>query len=104
VSDAGAAQESGADLRPEADLGPVTSALARLKRDREGVAMFLVLEDLATDGEPAAETGPEPDGPALAQLTAQYGRQLMDAGEPTERQVAGVLEVLAALHFNGASR
>jgi hypothetical protein len=66
--------------------------------------MFLVLEDLVEAGEPAAETGPEPHGPALARLTADYGSRMLDPATPTERQVAAVLELVAALHFTGESR
>jgi hypothetical protein len=90
---------TGASPEPAADLDPVLDALAQIKRDREGVAMFLVLEDLATDGEPAAAAGPAPDGPALAELAGGYAERLHLPAEPTERQAAAVLEVLAALHF-----
>lgn len=97
-----------ADL-PEAksaeDLAAITSELEQLKRDREGVAMFLVLEDLATDGEPASPFGPAPEGQVLAGLASHYASLLLECPEePTERQVAGVLEVLAAAHFRETVR
>lgn len=82
------------------DIEAITVELDQLKRDREGVAMFLVLEDLATDGEPASGDGPASEGTALAGLATHYaGLLLKNPQEPTEREVAGVLEVLAAAHF-----
>jgi hypothetical protein len=94
---------TGADFGPPAaDPEAVAASLARLKRDREGVAMYLILEDLADDGPAAAESGPEGNGGALAALAAYYGQRMLVRDDPPEKEVAAVLEVLAAAHFTEA--
>jgi hypothetical protein len=102
--------------QPVEDLEAMTASLRQLKRDRQGVPMFLVLEDLVTHGSPAAESGPADDGPELAWLASDYHIRLPDAGvdpdldlgdpeltprEAAEWHTAAVLEVLAAGHFSG---
>lgn len=66
--------------------------------------MFLVLEDRAFDGPPAATSGPGTEGPELARLARCYG-DLLGAEGPSvdEYQSVEVLEILAAKHFTGVS-
>ena len=67
--------------------------------------MFLVLEDMAADGPPAAAPGPAPDGPVLAALAEHYRHRMFpESAEPAEQDIAAILEVLAAAHFGGAGR
>jgi hypothetical protein len=85
---------------PVEDIGAVTAHLDSVKRDREGVSMFLMVEDFGPAGSADAPSGIDADGPILADLADHYAdRMLRDPAAATEAQVAQVLEVLAATHF-----
>ncbi len=83
----------------EEQVAAVVSELEAAKRDREGIAMYVMLEDRS--GEPSDQRAREahPASPP-AELIDHY-RTMLLAGQvkPDEYAIARVLEVLAAAHF-----
>jgi hypothetical protein len=83
-------------------VGDVAAAVRACKaRDyaEEGIEMFLVLEDVTAVADPPAASA---EGRALAALADNYLRRLRpDPGSVSANDLADVLEVLAAHHFDG---
>lgn len=83
-------------VSPPVDLEQAVRACNRRDTNREGIPMFLVLEDLT--GPPARRSAA---GGRLGRLAEDYLRHLaVDRNEVSFYDVATALEVLAAYHFD----
>ncbi|GIH28482.1 hypothetical protein Aph01nite_67920 [Acrocarpospora phusangensis] len=84
-------------LTPHPDPGAILAENERRALEREGIPMFLALEDLRGPIPPVADRA---EGPALAELTGTYAAAVRPEAEDGDlAALASVVTVLARVHF-----
>ncbi|HEX4812258.1 MAG TPA: hypothetical protein VFV66_05845 [Nonomuraea sp.] len=94
-----------ASYTPHPDAAGVLADCEQRALEREGIPMFLALEDL-TGGLPAVrDERALAEGPELARLTGHYQELLRpEAGDDDLKSLASVITVLARAHFDEEGR
>ncbi|MGW7276114.1 hypothetical protein ACWGH5_37080 [Streptomyces sp. NPDC054864] len=86
---------------PHPDPRAVLAVCEQRALEREGIPMFLALEDLTSGAvPPVTDTDAVAEGPQLAALTATYRQQLKPQAKDGDlAELASVVTVLAATHL-----
>ncbi|MGW7072591.1 hypothetical protein ACWGII_29700 [Streptomyces sp. NPDC054855] len=87
---------------PHPDPRAVLAECEQRALEREGIPMFLALEDLTTGSiPPVTDAAALAEGPQLAALTTTYRQQLKPEAEDADlAALASVITVLAATHLH----
>jgi hypothetical protein len=86
---------------PHPDPQSVLADCEQRALEREGIPMFLALEDLTGTMSPVTDAAATAEGPHLATLTATYRQQLKPGTEDGNlAALASVITVLAATHLH----
>jgi hypothetical protein len=91
--------------QPHPDPEAVLADCERRALEREGIPMFLALEDLTGDFPPVRDEESLREGPGLARLNRDYaGRLRPGVADDDLPALASVITVLARTHFDEGSR